>query len=147
AWAHEPFHVPDDELAAWRAAGQRSKQAHADWKKRLAALDAARRAEFERRMLGRLPTALGDAVKALKQSLAATPKDIATRSSSEFALESLIPAVGDDRRLGRSHRLEQYPHQVDEGDHGVGLLRPLHPLRRARARHGGGHERHGAARR
>jgi len=93
AWAHEPFHVPDDELAAWRAAGQRSKQAHADWKKRLAALDAARRAEFERRMLGRLPKALGDAVKTLKQSLAATPKDIATRSSSEFALESLIPAV------------------------------------------------------
>ncbi len=93
AWEHEPFHVPDDELAAWRAAGQRSKGAHADWSKRLAALDAGKRAEFERRMLGRLPKALDDAVRAVKESLAATPKDIATRSSSEFALESLVPAV------------------------------------------------------
>src|SRR4029077_7677094 len=48
---------------------------------------------FERRMQGRLPKALTDAVRAVKESLAATPKDIATRSSSEFALESLIPAL------------------------------------------------------
>jgi transketolase len=93
AWEHEPFHVPDDELAAWRAAGQRAKQAHADWNKRLAALDAGKRAEFERRMQGRLPKALSDAVRTVKESLATTPKDIATRSSSEFALESLVPAV------------------------------------------------------
>ena len=92
-WEHEPFHVPDDELAAWRAAGQRSKQAHADWSKRLAALDAGKRTEFDRRMRGDLPKALNDAVRAVKESLAATPKDIATRSSSEFALESIIPAV------------------------------------------------------
>jgi len=93
AWEHEPFHVPDDELTAWRAAGQRSKQVHADWKRRLASLDGSTRAEFERRMFGRLPKALGDTVRAVKKSLAATPKDIATRSSSEFALESLVPAV------------------------------------------------------
>jgi transketolase len=93
AWEHAPFEVPDDELAAWRAAGQRSKGAHADWSKRLTALDAGKRAEFERRMRGDLPKALNDAVRAVKESLAATPKDIATRSSSEFALESLIPAV------------------------------------------------------
>jgi len=92
-WEHEPFHLPDDELAAWRAVGQRSKQAHADWKKKLTTLDAGKRTEFERRMLGRLPKALGDAVTSVKQSLAATPKSIATRASSEFALESLVPAV------------------------------------------------------
>src|SRR6185312_4247390 len=76
AWEHAPFEVPDDELAAWRAVGQRSKQAHADWSKRLAALDAGKRAEFERRMKGDLPKALNDAVRAVKESLAATPKDI-----------------------------------------------------------------------
>ena len=53
--------------------------------------------------------------------------------------------AGDGRRLRRSHRLQQHPHQVDAGDDGAGLFRPLHPLRRARARHGGGDERHGAA--
>jgi transketolase len=95
-WPHTPFEIPADVLAAWRAAGQRSKQKHADWTKRFGALDAAQRAEFERRMAGELPKrALADAVRAVKQSLAATPKEIATRTACEFALESLIPALPD----------------------------------------------------
>jgi transketolase len=94
AWEHAPFEVPAEVLSDWRAAGSRSKGVHAEWKKRLAALDAATRAEFERRMRGELPAqALADAVRQVKESLAAAPKDIATRSSSEFALESLVPAL------------------------------------------------------
>jgi transketolase len=93
-WSHAPFEVPADILSAWRDAGARSKSAHAAWKKRLAALDGAQRAEFERRMRGDLPTqALDSAVKKIKESLTVTPKDIATRTASEFALEALIPAV------------------------------------------------------
>jgi transketolase len=93
-WSHPPFEIPADILSAWRTAGARSKGVHADWTKRLAGLDAAQRADFERRMRGDLPVAALDAaVRAVKESLAATPKDIATRSSSEFALETLVPAV------------------------------------------------------
>ena len=93
-WTAAPFDIPADILDAWRKAAQRSSAAHANWDKRMKALDAAKRAEFERRMKGDLPAqALKDAVHAVKKTLAATPKDIATRSSSEFALESLIPAV------------------------------------------------------
>ena len=93
-WAHAPFEIPADILSAWRSAGKRSKGVHADWSKRLAALDAAKRAEFERRMRGDLPKpGFADAVAAVKQSLAATPKEIATRTACEFALESLIPAL------------------------------------------------------
>src|SRR5476649_1277852 len=93
-WTSPPFEIPADILSAWRKAGERSKGAHADWNKWLAALDAAKRAEFERRMKGDLPKpAFSDAVRAVKQSLAATPKDIATRTACEFALESLIPAL------------------------------------------------------
>ncbi len=93
-WTHAPFEIPADILAAWRAAGQRSKAAHADWDKRLAALDAGKRAEFERRMRGDLPhAALAAAVAKVKEALAAAPKDIATRAASEFALEALVPAV------------------------------------------------------
>jgi transketolase len=45
-------------------------------------------------MAGDLPAAaLAAAVKSVKETLAKTPKDIATRSSSEFALESLCAAV------------------------------------------------------
>jgi transketolase len=93
AWEHAPFEVPADVLAAWREAGARSQGAHAEWAKRLAALDAGTRGEFEQRIAGNLPPALADAVAKVKESLAATPKDIATRSASEFALEALVPAV------------------------------------------------------
>ncbi len=93
-WTYPPFEVPADILKAWRTAGARSKSAHADWKARLGALDAGKRAEFDRRMKGDLPkTALADAVRATKEKLAAQPKDIATRTACEFALESLIPAL------------------------------------------------------
>ncbi len=94
AWKHAPFEVPADVLSAWRKAGERSKGAHTEWSKRLAALEDGQRAEFERRMKGELPQqAIADAVRKAKESLASTPKDIATRSSSEIALEALIPAV------------------------------------------------------
>ncbi len=93
-WDHPPFEVPSDILNGWRAAGQRSKRARADWDKRMNALDAGKRSEFERRIKGALPKqALADAVKAVKDKLAAEPKAIATRTACEFALESLIPAL------------------------------------------------------
>ena len=76
----------------------------------------AKRAEFERRIRGELPAKLAAAVTDVKQKLAAAPKEIATRAASEFALETLDGgAAGNDRRLGRPHRLEQHPHQGDEG--------------------------------
>ncbi len=93
-WTSAPFEIPADILSQWRKAGERSKPAYAAWSKKLAALDAGQRAEFERRMRGDLPRqALTAAVRAVKESLAATPKEIATRTASEFTLESLIPAL------------------------------------------------------
>jgi transketolase len=91
-WTSAPFEVPADILSAWRKAGERSKGTHADWSKRFAALDAPTRAEFERRMKGDVPKLAG-AIAALKQSLATMPKEIATRTACEFALEGLIPAL------------------------------------------------------
>jgi len=86
--------VPADILSQWRKAGERSKGAHAAWDKRFAALDKGLQADFTSRMNGEVSKpALDAAVKAVKESLAATPKEIATRSASEFALEALVPAV------------------------------------------------------
>ena len=93
-WDAPPFEIPADILEAWRAAGSRGGAVHAEWTKKLAAKDAGQRAEFERRMKGDLPTkALKDAVAKMKAALAEAPKDIATRTASERALEVLIPAV------------------------------------------------------
>ncbi len=92
-WTDAPFQIPAEVLTQWRAAGQRSKATRAAWDKRLAALPNDKRAEFERRMKGDLPGALNAAVRAVKESLHKEPKEIATRTACEFALESLIPAV------------------------------------------------------
>ena len=92
-WSEAPFVVPADVLTQWRAAGQRSKSTRAAWDKRLAALPADKRAEFERRMRGDLPGTLNTAIRQVKEKLHAEPKEIATRTACEFALESIIPAV------------------------------------------------------
>jgi transketolase len=93
-WPSPPFEIPNDILTAWRTAGARSKGEQAAWSKRLAMLDAQKRAEFERRMRGDiLQSALDGAVRMAKESLAATPKEIATRTACEFVLERLIPAL------------------------------------------------------
>jgi transketolase len=92
-WTDAPFQIPAEVLTQWRAAGQRSKAARSTWDKRVAALPADKRTEFERRMRGDLPGALNTAVRAVKESLHKEPKEIATRTACEFALESIIPAV------------------------------------------------------
>ncbi|MCL4710417.1 MAG: transketolase [Pseudorhodoplanes sp.] len=93
-WTHAAFEIPDDIRALWTKAGQRGGADRAAWQKRLAGLEAAARTEFERRIKGELPeAALAAAVKSVKETLAATPKDIATRSSSEFVLETLTQTL------------------------------------------------------
>jgi transketolase len=89
---HEPaFTVPDDLLEHWRAAGTRGATNRRAWLKRLAY--NAMRAEFERVMAGRLPDNWHDAVAALKQDIAETKPRMATRQSSQKALEVLVPAT------------------------------------------------------
>lgn len=93
-WDSPPFEVPQDILDAWRAAGSRGKAAREAWTKTIGGKDAGVRAEFERRTKGELPAkALAEAVAKMKASLAAAPKDIATRTASEQALEVLCAAV------------------------------------------------------
>ena len=93
-WPEPAFVIPADVLALWRNAGKAGKAAHQSWNDRFAAIPSARRAEFERRLRGELPTEqLAAAVRAAKEKLAATPKETATRAASETALETLTVAV------------------------------------------------------
>jgi transketolase len=93
-WPSPPFEVPADIATAWREAGARSRTARLSWEQRLASLAPDRRAEFDRRIAGDLPTeALAAAVRGMKENLAAAPKEIATRVASEQALDALAAAV------------------------------------------------------
>jgi transketolase len=94
AWREPPFVIPADIREAWRQAGLRSQPAHAAWKERVAALAPDVRAEFARRLRGDAgESQLGATVRELKQKLAASPQEVATRRASEIALESLVPAL------------------------------------------------------
>ena len=75
---------------AQRSAGRRSRLGTARGRARR----RRQRAEFERRMRGELAAdKLAAAVRAVKEKLAAAPKEIATRAASEFALEALDRGV------------------------------------------------------
>ncbi|HEY1361372.1 MAG TPA: transketolase [Xanthobacteraceae bacterium] len=93
-WPEDAFVIPSDIRELWRAAGRAGAAAHRSWNERLAAMPEARRAELERRIRGTLPIdRLDETVLAVKQKLAAAPKEIATRAASENALEAITPAV------------------------------------------------------
>jgi transketolase len=89
----EPFSVPDDVLQAWREAGSRGAAARKEWEARFAELGNRKRAEFERRLRHERPAALAKALKAHKRALIETPQNIATRKSSEAAIEAIAGAM------------------------------------------------------
>ena len=93
-WTSPAFEVPADILKQWRDAGSRGKAAREAWTRKRDALASGLRAEFTRRMAGEIDQeGLSAAVHAVKAKLAAAPKEIATRNASEFALETLVPAI------------------------------------------------------
>src|SRR6266576_1875563 len=89
----EPFSVPPDVLKSWREVGARGAAAREEWEARFAALPARKRTEFERRLRHERPAALAKAFKAHKKALIETPQNIATRKSSELAIEAIVPAM------------------------------------------------------
>lgn len=90
-WTAAPFEVPADIKALWEAAGRRGAGARRSWLKRIA--KHPQRAEFERAMAGRLPEAWNEALSALRVQIAADKPKLATRVSSQKALEALVPSV------------------------------------------------------
>jgi transketolase len=89
----EAFSVPDDVLNAWRAAGSRGAAARQEWESLFAELGPRKRAEFERRMRHERPAALSKALRAHKKALLETPQNVATRKSSESAIEAIAAAM------------------------------------------------------
>jgi transketolase len=92
-WRHPPFEIPRELLEAWRAVGRRSAGERQAWERRLAAVDPAVRAEFQRRMRGDLPPALAPALRAYIDGVVSDPPALATRNASQNALDVINAAV------------------------------------------------------
>jgi transketolase len=89
----EPFSVPDDVLKAWREVGSRGAAARQQWEARFAELGPRKRAEFERRLRHERPASLAKALKDHKKKLLETPLNVATRKSSEAAIDVIAEAM------------------------------------------------------
>jgi transketolase len=92
-WAHAPFEVPSDVLAAWRAVGARGTALRKAWEQRTAKLDDAKRAMLGDPLDTSARKVLASSVAEIKAEFAATPPKIATRVASQKVLEKLVPAL------------------------------------------------------
>ncbi len=119
-WNHPPFELPQDVVALWRMAGQRSAGARGDWAKRLAA--SPDRAAFDAAMSGAIPASLDAAMAAYCKTLVADAPKIATRKASEMALEVInaeteITVGGSADLTGSNNTLTKGMGAVEPGDY------------------------------
>src|SRR5207247_6665412 len=91
--SQEAFSVPDDVLKAWREAGSRGAAERQEWEARFGELGPRKRAEFERRLRHERPASLAKALRDHKKKLLETPQNVATRKSSESAIEAIASAM------------------------------------------------------
>ncbi len=89
-WPHDPFVIPADIMADWRALGARGAATRAEWAARLAA--SAKKAEFEAQFAS-IADRAGPTVQAHIRDLAANPQKIASRVASQKTLEPLTAAL------------------------------------------------------
>ncbi len=92
-WECKPFKIPSDILDEWRLAGLKHTKERIGWEKRLAAAETSTRSSFERRVMGELPGGFDAAIADYKKQLAKDKPTVATRKSSEMALELINGVV------------------------------------------------------
>ncbi|MEQ8823968.1 MAG: transketolase [Filomicrobium sp.] len=92
-WDAAPFEIPEHILAAWRAAGSRNVEARNAWTERLNA--SPKKADFDAAQSGALPADLNAKMAAYKAQLIADKPKVATRKSSEMALEVINATVSN----------------------------------------------------
>jgi transketolase len=90
-WDSAPFVIPADILSAWRAVGSKGAEVRKAWDIRLAS--SHHKAELNRLFKGDLPADFGAIIAEYRKALAKNPPHIATRNSSQNALDVINPAV------------------------------------------------------
>ena len=87
-WEYPPFEIPEDVANGWREAGRRGSKDRAEWIERLEA--SGKKAELLARMSGKVDESW---LKPYVDTLLQNPPKIATRKSSENALEAINAAI------------------------------------------------------
>ena len=121
-WSHEPFEIPADILASWRAVGAAGHQAASAWQARL---DASGKAdEFAAINGGAVTQAVDEAAASYKASLMGEGQTLATRVASQKAIDAFLPFVpamfGGSADLTGSNNTKVGAHQIFSADNYAG---------------------------
>ncbi|MFA5119685.1 transketolase [Zavarzinia sp.] len=95
-WPYGPFEIPDAILTAWRDAAKARASEGKAWGDRFLAAPKEVQEEFENAFSGYIPAALLAEINAFKAKISETKPSVATRKSSEMALEvvnKLVPTT------------------------------------------------------
>ena len=90
-WPHEPFVIPDEAAAAWKAVAKRGQAARQAWEGRLAASPLTE--AFNTSLAAADTDALAQAIRAYKAKLSAEAPKVATRKASAMALEVIYDTL------------------------------------------------------
>ena len=120
-WKHEPFVIPADIGAAWRAVGERGRSERNAWEGRFNHVNADIRTAFKRAISGELPSDLAPALASYRKALAEKPVTVATRKASEMALEvinaQLLETIGGSADLtGSNNTRTKGMEAIEAGD-------------------------------
>ncbi|MGH1446494.1 MAG: transketolase [Cognatishimia sp.] len=86
-WSYGSFEIPADIKAQWEAIGSRGAADRAAWEGRFAEASSQKQAKFNRAYALEAPKKLSAAIKALKKQISEEQPKVATRKSSEMALQ------------------------------------------------------------
>ncbi len=92
-WTGGPFEVPAEIKSWWEGLGARGAEARAEWEANFTKLSKAKQAEFNRCFDREVSNKLSATVKALKKQMSEEKPKLATRASSQKALEVLNPIL------------------------------------------------------
>ena len=92
-WSHGPFEVPAEVKSWWEGVGRKGAEARGAWEARVAALSAAKQAEFARIFAGDAPAKLANVIRGIKKQAVADAPKLATRSASEKVLQAVNPIM------------------------------------------------------
>jgi transketolase len=92
-WPYPAYEIPADVKSNWETIGSKGAADRLEWEGRLATLSGTKQAEFERVMNLDVPKKLSAAIKRLKKEISETAPKMATRKSSQTALEVINPIM------------------------------------------------------
>ncbi len=92
-WPHQPFEIPDDVVAEWRAVGQRGHNMRRAWIERARRVCAGDRSPFHDALNRKLPCAYAKAMIDLRARFGTERPKIATRQASQQVIDTIAQAL------------------------------------------------------